>query len=323
MTLPLLRITDLKLSIPTYQGRARILDHIELSVMKGEILGIVGESGCGKSTLVRSLLGILPRSLLVEAGEILFDGEDLLKFSEEELVKSVRGKRIGFIPQDPYLSLNPVFTVGKQLLEIMRWHAHGGRKDHLKHLLALLRRVQLPDPESALDRYPHQFSGGQRQRLLIAAALSCAPSLIVADEPTTALDVTTQGQILLLLRELVSEFDLSILLVTHDLGVVAQVCDRICVMYAGQTVEIGETACVLAQPSHPYTRALVACHPERSTSFVGIPGVVPSPIRAPSGCRFSPRCNEAREACLTRPSKLLHVTPDRLVNCINFELACS
>jgi len=320
MSLPLLRITDLRLSIPTDQGRARILDHIALSVAKGEIVGIVGESGCGKSTLVRALLGILPRSLVIEGGEVLFEGEDLLRFSEQELAAGIRGKRIGFIPQDPYLALNPVFTIGQQLLEIMRWHAIGTRKDHRSRLLSLLRRVQLPDPEGALHRYPHQFSGGQRQRLLIAAALSCAPALIIADEPTTALDVTTQGQILLLLRELVIEFDVSILLVTHDLGVVAQVCDRICVMYAGQSVEVGQTASVLAQPAHPYTRALLACHPERSVSFVGIPGAVPSPLNAPPGCRFSPRCAEVRSGCGTRPARLLPMGFDRAVDCIQFEM---
>lgn len=321
MSLPLLRITDLRLSIPTDQGRARILDHIALSVAKGEIVGIVGESGCGKSTLVRAVLGILPRSLMIEGGEILFEGEDLLRFSEQELARDIRGKRIGFIPQDPYLALNPVFTVGQQLLEIMRWHASGPRKEHRSRLLSLLRRVQLSDPEGALLRYPHQFSGGQRQRLLIAAALACAPALIVADEPTTALDVTTQGQILLLLGELVGEFDVSILLVTHDLGVVAQICDRICVMYAGQSVEIGPTASVLAQPSHPYTRALLACHPERSGSFVGIPGAVPSPLSAPPGCRFSPRCAEVRPSCATRPARLWPMGPDRAVDCIQFEMA--
>jgi oligopeptide/dipeptide ABC transporter ATP-binding protein len=321
MSLPLLRIADLRLSIPTNQGQARILDHISLSVAKGEIVGIVGESGCGKSTLVRAVLGILPRSLIIEKGEVLFEGEDLLRFSEQDLADGIRGKRIGFVPQDPYLALNPVFTVGQQILEIMRWHAKGSRKEHRARLLSLLRRVQLPDPEGALQRYPHQFSGGQRQRLLIAGALSCAPALIVADEPTTALDVTTQGQILLLLRELVGEFDVSILLVTHDLGVVAQACDRICVIYAGQSVEIGETASVLTQPAHPYTRALLACHPERSTSFVGIAGAVPSPLSAPTGCRFSPRCTDAVPACAIRPARLVQGRTGRSVDCIQFETA--
>ena len=177
----------------------------------------------------------------------------------------------------------------------------GGKAEHRAHILALLRRVQLPDPEAALERYPHQFSGGQRQRLLIAAALACSPALVIADEPTTALDVTTQQQILELLRDLVGEFGLSMLFVTHDLGVVAELCDDICVIYAGQSVESGPTAAVLAAPKHPYTRALLACHPDRAASFTGIPGAVPSPLRSPPGCHFAPRCAEARPVCGGRP----------------------
>ena len=256
------RVRGLKMSIRTDEGIARVLDHIDFALEPGHILGIVGESGCGKSTVVRAVLGILPDEVNVEAGDIRFAGEPPLGLPERDLNRRIRGSRIGFVPQDPYLALNPVFKVGAQLLEIMRWHApDGDRKEHRTRLLALLRRVQLPDPEAALDRYPHQFSGGQRQRLLIAAALACSPALVIADEPTTALDVTTQQQILDLLRDLVAEFGLSMLFVTHDLGVVAELCDDICVIYAGQTVEFGATAAVLAAPQHPYTRALLACHP--------------------------------------------------------------
>jgi peptide/nickel transport system ATP-binding protein len=179
----------------------------------------------------------------------------------------------------------------------MRWHAPGARRDHIARLVMLLERMQVPDPANALERYPHQFSGGQRQRLLIAAALACAPGLVIADEPTTALDVTTQHQILLLLRELVGEFGISLLFVTHDFGVVAELCDDLCVIYAGQTVEAGAVQSILEAPSHPYTRALLACHPDRAESFVGIPGMVPSPLARPAGCLFAPRCGDVRPVC--------------------------
>ena len=318
---PVLDVSGLKVSIRGDEGIARILDHIAFTIGSGRILGIVGESGCGKSTLVKAILGILSPSATVDAGRLLFEGRDLLTLDERAMNTTVRGSRIGFIPQDPYLALNPVFTVGAQLLEVMRWHSGlpGGRRAHKARLVELLRRVQLPDPEAALDRYPHQFSGGQRQRLLIAGALAASPSLIVADEPTTALDVTTQGQILVLLRELVDEFDLSMLFVTHDFGVVAELCDDLCVIYAGQSVEAGRTAEILARPLHPYTTALLACHPDRSTSLAGIPGAVPSPLRAPPGCRFEPRCPDAVPACRDRRPRPIEAAPSHAVDCILFE----
>jgi len=324
---PILEVRGLKLTIRTDEGPARILDHIDFALERGSILGIVGESGCGKSTIIRAILGILPAGAQIEAGTVRFDGSDLLRMGEHELNTRIRGSRIGFIPQDPYLALNPVFKVGTQLLEIMRWHApdHGGTfgersRNHRERILALLRRVQLPDPGAALDRYPHQFSGGQRQRLVIAAALASAPALVIADEPTTALDVTTQQQILDLLRDLAAEFRLSMLFVTHDLGVVAQLCDELCVIYAGQTVESGHTAAVLAQPHHPYTRALLACHPERATTFVGIPGVVPSPLRVEPGCRFAPRCADARALCRVRLPHLITDRAGRRVDCALYDV---
>jgi oligopeptide/dipeptide ABC transporter ATP-binding protein len=295
--IPVLRIAGLKVSIRTDDGPARILDDVGLTLEKGRVLGVVGESGCGKSTLIRTIMGILPPAASVDAGQIVFEGENLLAFSEAELNQRIRGSRIGFIPQDPLLSLNPVFKVGTQLLEIMRDHAPGRRPDHIAGLVALLSRLRVPDPATALERYPHQFSGGQRQRLLIAAALACRPGLLIADEPTTALDVTTQHEILLLLRELADELALSMMFVTHDLGVVAELCDDLCVIYAGQTVESGRVADVLGAPAHPYTRALLACHPERAVSFVGIPGTVPSALRMPPGCRFGPRCLLREPVC--------------------------
>jgi peptide/nickel transport system ATP-binding protein len=320
---PLLDIRNLRLSVKTDEGTARILDHVALTLAPGRILGVVGESGCGKSTLVRAVLGILPRTTTIEAGAILFEGEDLLRLGERELARRVRGSRIGFIPQDPYLALNPVFTIGQQLLAVMRAHApapdrlRGGAlmRYHRARLVELLRRVQIPEPEAVLARYPHQFSGGQRQRIMIAGALACQPRLLIADEPTTAIDVTTQLQILKLLRSLAGEFGLAMLFVTHDLGIVAQLCDEITIMYAGQTVESGPTDAVLGAPQHPYTRALLACHPDRAKSFVGIPGLVPSPLNPPPGCRFSPRCRDAIDYCRRRAPNLITGADYHLVNC--------
>jgi peptide/nickel transport system ATP-binding protein len=322
---PLLQVNNLRLSVKSDEGMARILDRVEVTLPRGKILGVVGESGCGKSTLVRAILGILPKGATVESGEILFEGENLLGLSERELVRRVRGSRIGFIPQDPYLALNPVFKIGTQLLSVMRWHApapvdgpksgSGLMRHHKARLVEMLRRVQIPEPEAVLERYPHQFSGGQRQRLMIAGALACAPRLVIADEPTTALDVTTQLQILRLLKSLATEFDVSMLFVTHDFGVVAQLCDEITVMYAGQTVESGATATVLDAPKHPYTSALLACHPDRAKALVGIPGAVPSPLRPPPGCRYAPRCAHAIEYCTRRPAHFAEDEPGHLVNC--------
>ncbi|MCF8532238.1 MAG: ABC transporter ATP-binding protein [Reyranella sp.] len=327
--MPVLSVRGLKVSIRTDEGMAEILDDVGLELERGRILGVVGESGCGKSTLIRAIMGILPKGATVDRGEIWFEGENLLAFSEAELNDQVRSSRIGFIPQDPLLALNPVFKVGTQMLEVMRWHAPdvkdpagprgaARRKAHVARLVGLLRRMQVPDPETALERYPHQFSGGQRQRLLIAAALACAPELVIADEPTTALDVTTQHQILLLLRELVAEFGISLLFVTHDFGVVAELCDDLCVIYAGQTVEKGAVQAILQAPSHPYTRALLACHPDRATTFLGIPGSVPSPLARPPGCLFAPRCADVRALCRAgRPAQGLAQSGAE-VRCVQF-----
>lgn len=308
----ILDVRDLTVSIFGDEGIAQVLDGVNLRIPAGRIVGVVGESGSGKTTLVKSILGILPPTAKILNGSIDVGGLSLTGASQEELTRNVRGKLVGFIPQDPYLALNPVFKIGKQLTEAMRWHGqarsevNGLAKDRncrrsvdsdKKRLVDLLRLVQIPDPERMLERYPHEFSGGQRQRLLIAAALACSPALVVADEPTTALDVTTQFQILKLLKRLVNDFNLSMLFVTHDFGVVAQLCDYVCVLYAGQTVEFGPTNEIINRPKHPYTRMLIDCHPERSGELKGIPGSVASPIDPPTGCRFSPRCPQVTPAC--------------------------
>jgi peptide/nickel transport system ATP-binding protein len=315
---PLLEVKSLRLSVKTDEGLAQILDHVELELARGHILGVVGESGCGKSTLARAVLGIMPNRAVLESGEIRFEGEELLRIPDRELTRRIRGRRIGFIPQDPYLALNPVFKIGSQLLSMLRWHAPADLRseaDRRHRVLSLLRRVQMPEPELVLERYPHQFSGGQRQRLMIAGALACSPALVVADEPTTALDVTTQLQILTLLRSLTEEFGIAMLFVTHDLGVVAELCDAITVMYAGQTVETGRTDEVLAAPQHPYTQALLACHPDRSGALIGIQGLVPSPLAPPPGCRFSPRCSYAQGQCSRRTPRLVKEASGRFVSC--------
>lgn len=313
---PALEIRGLSVVIDTDEGRAQILDHADLVLRSGSIHGVVGESGCGKSTLLKAILGVLPKRSRIEGGSVVLSGRDLAHLSRNVLQREVRGREIGFIPQDPFQALNPVFRVETQLMEALLTHGMGkdrgtsngaarfDRKAMRAHLVSLLKAVQLPDAEEALARYPHQFSGGQRQRLLIAASLACAPGIVLADEPTTALDVTTQLQILKLLRDLAGERSLSMLFVTHDFGVVAQLCDTVTVMYAGQTVETGSVREVLDDPKHPYTRLLLACHPDRAKELAGIPGAVPSPLSPPSGCRFHTRCPQARTVCAgSRPPR--------------------
>ena len=310
MIRPVLEITQLAVELGGRGSMAQILDDVSITVPAGSITGVVGESGCGKSTLLRAILGILPRHARTPRGGIIFEGRDILP----DRAAGARG-RIGFVPQDPYLSLNPVFRAGDQILEIMRRHAKGTRAEHKARIVELFRAVQLPDPEAALTKYPHQFSGGQRQRLLIAAALSCEPSLIVADEPTTALDVTTQREILGLLRELTQARGLSMLFVTHDFGVLASLCDQVAVLYAGRVAETGPTREVLDAPAHPYTRMLLACHPDRAVELAGIPGTVPPATAQPSGCRFHPRCPLARPSCAEAPPAMQPIPGGRAVAC--------
>jgi len=310
---PLLDIQSLRVDM---RGGAQILDGVSISVAPGQIMGVVGESGCGKSTLLRAMLGILPKGATAR-GRVMFEGRDILA---PAAMARARG-RIGFVPQDPYLSLNPTFRAGDQIFEIMRRHAPGGPAAHRATLLELFRAVQLPDPEAALRKYPHEFSGGQRQRLLIAAALSCEPSLVVADEPTTALDVTTQREILGLLREITRARGLSMLFVTHDFGVLASLCDAVSVLYAGRVAEAGATRAVLDRPAHPYTRLLLACHPDRAVELAGIPGTVPPATAQPSGCRFHPRCPQAQADCAVAVPPLLALPEGRALACAHPEAA--
>jgi len=317
MTTDLLRVRDLKVSFATDGGTARVLDNVNLTIGRGQIVGLVGESGCGKTTLARSILGVLPtNSARLDSGSIEFDGIDLLRVDPDTLAATVRGRQISFIPQDPFSSFNPVFTIGAQIMDLMKWKSpalddravrrhgwlprlHGARrrKADLARVLALLRQVQLPEPEEILRKYPHEVSGGQRQRLMIAMALLPEPKLIIADEPTTALDVTIQAQILKLLRGLATDHGISVLFTTHDLGTAWEICDSVTVMYAGQEMESAPGEGFFRRPSHPYTNRLLMSLPSRDSGISGIPGDIPGLINPPPGCRFHPRCEFATEVC--------------------------
>jgi peptide/nickel transport system ATP-binding protein len=319
--MPVLEINNLVVDFETDQGIVEAIDHLTLTVQEGEILGVVGESGCGKTTVARCVLGVIPQPpARMRAGEIRFQGQDLLCMPEEALTANIRGKAVTFIPQDPLASLNPLFPIGVQLHDMLRWSRRGARaqgsRDNREQILSLLQAVQLPSPAAQLRKYPHEFSGGQRQRLLIAAALAPNPDLIIADEPTSALDVTVQAQILLLLRALVKERGTSVLLITHDLGVVAKLCDRVTVMYAGQEAEVAPTASLFAHPSHPYTQKLLASLPDRQEGTIqGIPGVVPGLIDPPCGCRFHTRCEFAMPVCREERPPAVELFPDHWVRC--------
>ena len=321
MSAPLLDIRGLSVSFGTYQGRAHVLDKASLTVNHGEIVGLVGETGCGKSVLSRAVLRIIPTPPgSIDAGEILFEGRDLLKLPRTDM-RRLRGERISMIFQEPMNSLNPVFTVGNQMREVVRAHRRAGRAEATEACLEMLEAVRLPEPLSVLRAFPHELSGGMRQRVMIAMALICNPSLLLADEPTTALDVTVQGQILAILAELAGRQGLSILFVTHDMGVVAQLCHRVAVMYAGQVVEVADVASIFARPAHPYTQGLIASIPGRSSGgeLYAIPGSVPSPIDPPRGCRFHTRCHRAAPGCREAVPEMVRVASDHSVACHLFD----
>jgi oligopeptide/dipeptide ABC transporter ATP-binding protein len=315
---PLLDVRDLSTWFHTDQGIARAVDGVSFEVRSGETLGIVGESGCGKTVTSLSILGLLPRPpAVIEAGSsIRFRGEELVGASEKRL-RALRGNEISMIFQEPMSSLNPVYTVGDQIGEALRLHRSMSRKEARAEAVRLLAEVGIPEPDRRVDEYPHQLSGGMRQRVMIAMALSCEPELLIADEPTTALDVTIQAQILELLAALRDRHGMAVLLITHDLGVVAEVCDRVVVMYAGQVVETAGVHELFADPKHPYTRGLLDSLPtveHRGQRLKSIPGMVPSPIAWPDGCRFMERCPRAGEGC-ERAQDLVDAGPSRTARC--------
>jgi len=326
---PLLEIRDLVTAFHTPAGRLPAVDGVSLSIDRGRTLGLVGESGCGKSVTAMSILRLVAAPGRIESGRILLGPPrdavagtapiDLVTLPEPRL-REIRGGRIGMIFQEPMTSLNPVFTVGDQIAEAVLLHRSVGRAAARARALELVRLVRLADPERRLDEYPHQLSGGMRQRVMIAIALACDPDLVVADEPTTALDVTIQAQILELLAELRRRLGTAILLITHDLGVVAETCDDVAVMYAGRIVERAPAARLFANPLHPYTIGLLGARPGRGGRAAGplrtIPGMVPPPQHFPAGCRFHPRCGVARlPACAAAVPPLEEVEPGHFVRC--------
>jgi oligopeptide/dipeptide ABC transporter ATP-binding protein len=289
---PLLEVKGLRTSFYTRDGVVRAVDGIDFHVDRGEIMGLVGESGCGKSVTSLSIMRLVAKPGRIEAGEVLFDGQDLLKLSNDGM-RRIRGDRIGMIFQQPQSSLNPVWDVGRQIAEALEIHRGMRRGPARARALELLRMVGIPDPARRLDAFPHELSGGMAQRVMIAMALACEPELLIADEPTTALDVTIQAQILDLMRNLRDETGTAIVLITHDLGVVAEMCDRVAVMYAGEIVEQADVTTLFRRPRHPYTRGLIGSIPvvgQVQEELAVIPGNVPNLIDLPKGCRFAPRC---------------------------------
>jgi len=297
----LLEIKDLKTYFATEDGLVKAVEGVGFRMEKGETLGVVGESGCGKSVTAMSILRLNPEPPTVYAGgEILFEGRDLLKLSEQE-IRKVRGDDIAMIFQEPMTSLNPVFTIGDQIMEPLRLHRGMAKAAARSQAVEMLRKVGIPSPETRVDEYPHQMSGGMKQRVMIAMALACDPKLLIADEPSTALDVTIQAQILDLLRDMQKEMGMSILLITHDLGVVAEMSDHVAVMYASKIVEYADTKTLFESPRHPYTFGLFQSLPElhrgADRRLKEIPGTVPNPLDFPSGCKFRTRCVKAAERC--------------------------
>ncbi|WP_035100390.1 ABC transporter ATP-binding protein [Aneurinibacillus terranovensis] len=296
---PLLSINGLKTHFFTSEGVVRSVDGVDLTIRRGETLGVVGESGCGKSVTALSVMRLIPSPGRIVEGAIIFKNSDLAKVPEKEM-RDIRGNEIAMIFQDPMTSLNPVYTIGMQIAETIRLHKGFDKKKGIQRAVELLRQVGIPRAEQIVDEYPHRLSGGMRQRVMIAMAMACDPKLLIADEPTTALDVTIQAQILDLMRALKKEHGTSILMITHDLGVVAEMCDRVVVMYGGKVVEQADVETLFEHPAHPYTRGLLQSIPsleEEKEWLDSIPGNVPIPSEMPEGCKFAPRCPHAMDRC--------------------------
>ena len=318
----LLEIKDLKTHFFTYEGVAKAVDGISYRLTKGEPLGVVGESGCGKSVTALSVLRLIPVPPgRVVAGEILFKGRNLLKLPEDEMRK-IRGNRISMIFQEPMTSLNPVFTVGNQIQETFKLHQGLSKKESLEKTIEMLQFVNIPTPEKCVERYPHELSGGMRQRVMIAMALACKPEILIADEPTTALDVTIQAQILDLMTKLKEELGMAIILITHNLGVIAEMVTRVLVMYAGKVVEEARTRVLFENPRHPYTMGLLKSIPRLGDKFrIGkirlaeIPGVVPSLYDLPPGCKFSTRCPSVMDICRQKEPVLKEIGEGHYCSC--------
>ncbi|MGF9799692.1 ABC transporter ATP-binding protein [Brevibacillus agri] len=312
-----LQVENLGISFRKDKRWVKTVDGLSFSVKKGETLGLVGESGCGKSVTSLSIMGLLPAGDSMIEGSIRFQDKELTELTPREYA-DIRGKELAMIFQEPMTSLNPVFTIGNQMMEAIREHQKLTKKESFAHAVAMLKKVGIPRAEEIMGEYPHQLSGGMRQRVMIAMAMSCHPQLLIADEPTTALDVTIQAQILDLMRQLKAEFQTSIIMITHDLGVVAEICDRVLVMYAGKVVEEGAVREVFKNPKHPYTIGLMKAVPTLTTEterLYAIPGSVPLPEEMPIGCRFAPRCSEARDDCLQKAPPSREVSDGHYTSC--------
>ena len=320
--MPLLQVTDLSVELQTHRGPAWAVRNVSFTLERGETLGLIGESGSGKSITVMALLGLLPENARV-TGSILFEGQELVGRGEREMCK-LRGDRIGMVFQEPMTALNPVHTIGRQVAEPLRLHRGMSAGQARKEAIALLDRVGIPDAARRIDAYPHQFSGGQRQRITIAMALACGPDLLIADEPTTALDVTIQRQILDLIRDIVAERGMALMLISHDLGVIAQNVQRMLVMYGGTVVESGPTAAVFANRMHPYTLGLFAARPGlravRGQRLATIAGTVPELVDLPPGCPFAGRCRLTIPECNAQVPPPYEVEPGHHARCIRLDV---
>ena len=311
---PVLEVDGLNVSFFTERGEWRVVQDVSFRVSAGETVALVGESGCGKSVTALAVLGLLERTGRVVGGDARLNGQSLLALPEAER-QQLRGRRIGMIFQEPMTSLNPVFTVGNQIAEVLERHLKLSRSETRTETLRLLRTVGIPSPEQRIDQYPHELSGGMKQRVMIAMAIACKPDLLIADEPTTALDVTIQAQILRLLQDLQREMGMAVLLITHNLGVVAHFSQRVVVMYAGQIAEQADTRVLFRNPLHPYTRALLRSLPRPGQRLESIEGTVPAPSAYPAGCRFCTRCPDVLPHCADRVPRLVEVEAGHRVAC--------
>lgn len=311
----ILEIKNLNISFKIHESQAQAIYGVNLELEKGKSLGLVGESGCGKTITAMSVLKLLPKNAIINEGQILFEGQNIFEVEDKDLSK-IRGAKIALIPQDPLTSLNPLFTVGEQILEAIELHKKVKGKQAKDLAIKALNDVKLPEAQSRFNDYPHQFSGGMRQRAIIAMALSCDPQLIIADEPTTALDVTVQAQILNLIKEIQQKRGLSLLLITHDLGIVAEVCDKVAVMYAGRIVEHSNTKQIFDKPLHPYTQGLLESLPtSKSKKLKPIKGQPPSITENISGCPFHPRCKFKMDKCVSNEPELLEIESGHKTAC--------
>jgi len=315
---PLLIVRNLRTYFYTEDGVVKAVDGVDFEVYEGETLGIVGESGSGKSVSSLAVLRLLdPKGKIEEGSEIIFNGKSLLELSEDEM-RRIRGNDIAMIFQEPMVALNPVFTIGDQIMEAILLHRDVDKKAARQMAIDMLNKVGIPEPEKRIDEYPHELSGGMRQRAMIAMALSCRPKLLIADEPTTALDVTIQAQILELMKELQREYGMAIILITHDVGVIAENADRVVVMYGGKVMETSDVQTTFKKPKHPYTWGLLNSIPRldiEQERLYSIPGMVPDPLHFPAGCRFSNRCEFGEEKCSVEMSPLVEIEPGHMVRC--------